>query len=154
MVSFREARRCRPRGFHAHHLIPVEVTKMRSLAITIGAARAAGFNPDDFLLNGMFLPSMEKNAAFFRLPLHRGPHPIYNRLVAERIDEFRQLPLIQLPVAFNDLQSALKVGLRMNRTCLNSTADNILRAKPDFSKIDAQIDLLWAATDPKNRGSS
>jgi hypothetical protein len=106
MVSFREARRYRPSGFHAHHLIPAEVIMMRSLAVTIGAARAAGFEPDDILSNGMFLPSAKRNAACFRLPLHRGPHPTYSRLAAKRIAELRQLPPIQLPAAFTALNIA------------------------------------------------
>lgn len=152
MITFREARRYRPKGFHAHHLIPIEVTTMQSLAITIGSARAAGFNPDDFLENGMFLPSLERNAVSFGLPLHRGPHPNYNRLVADRIAELKDIPPLQLPSAFNALQKALYAGLRSNQNNLACPAGYALCAKPDFSKIDSQIDLLWAATElPCNR---
>lgn len=122
---------------------------MQSLAITIGSARAAGFNPDDFLSNGMFLPSLERNAVSFRLPLHRGPHPNYNRLVADRITELKDIPPAQLPLAFDTLQKALHAALRRNRNDpLDGLAAYALRANPDFSKIDSQIDLLWAATQP------
>ncbi len=146
MVSFREARRYRPEGFHAHHLIPIEVNSMQSLAITIGATRAAGFDPNDFRSNGMFLPAIEKNAACFRLPLHRGPHPTYNRLVADRIAELRQLPPIQLPQALNALQSALRVALRTDQNGLSDVTECKLRTSPDFRKIDGHIDILWSAT--------
>lgn len=121
---------------------------MRSLAITIGSARAGGFDPDDFLSNGMFLPSLERNAISFRLPLHRGPHPNYNRLVAERISELAHCTPSDLPLALSGLQKGLYVGLRQGPISLDEAAAHALRAKPDFSKIDSQIDHLWAATQP------
>jgi hypothetical protein len=152
MITFREARRFRPVGFHAHHLIPVEVMAMQSLAITIGSARAAGFDPDNFLSNGMFLPSLERNAVSFQLPLHRGPHPNYNRLVADRISELNHIAPAQLPVAFNNLQKALQAGLRRSGNILDRSVTYALRAEPDFSKIDHQIDLLWATTRQANDG--
>jgi A nuclease family of the HNH/ENDO VII superfamily with conserved AHH len=149
MISFREARRYRPNGFHPHHLIPIEVTTMQSLAINIGSARAAGFNPSDCLANGMFLPSLERNAVCFGLPLHRGPHPHYNRLVADRVAELENVAPSQLLFALNALQKALHIGLRRNQNNLACPTDHILCTTPDFSKIDSQIDLLWAATQPR-----
>ena len=40
---------------------------------------------DDFHRNGVLLPGTEAAAIEAQLPLHRGPHRIYNELVLERV---------------------------------------------------------------------
>ncbi|MGL5839407.1 MAG: AHH domain-containing protein, partial [Sphingorhabdus sp.] len=82
MATFRAVRsRVRINGFHCHHLIPIEVVERRVFAKLFGSVRTEGFDPNDFQSNGMHLPNTEKQAAIFRMPLHRGPHPRYNEMV-------------------------------------------------------------------------
>jgi A nuclease family of the HNH/ENDO VII superfamily with conserved AHH len=154
MPTFRVMRKIRPMGFHCHHLIPVEVLEMKSLALIVGKARSAGFDPDDFATNGMFLPNVERNAECFQLPLHRGAHPQYNALVAHRIADLGNGEPAQLHQQFHQLQIALAHGLRSPATKmlvahpLRDSMRDPLRPAGDFRKIDGQINLLWTITDP------
>jgi hypothetical protein len=146
MPSFREVRRVRPEGFHCHHLIPIEVIEKPSLAITFGMARSAGFNPDDFEFNGMLLPSVEGNAVSFRLPMHRGSHPLYNALVAERIAGFPEQTPFEVKMQLHLLQFALKQGLRSRTISVLHRQRDPLRPMCDLRRIDGEIDLLWEVT--------
>jgi hypothetical protein len=146
MPSFRDVRKIRPVGFHCHHLIPIEVMEKPSLAIAIGMARSAGFDPEDFEANGMLLPSTEWNAACFGLPMHRGSHPLYNALVAERIGSLAIQTPDELRVQFHHLQRALKQGLRRRALSLVDGPRDSLRPLGDFRRIDSEIDLLWKIT--------
>jgi A nuclease family of the HNH/ENDO VII superfamily with conserved AHH len=144
MTPFCDVRRVRPQGFHCHHIIPIEVVQKRSLAIIIGKARSVGFNDDDFETNGMLLPSVVRNAVSFRLPLHRGSHPQYNALVAERISGMNWLSPRETKARLFQLQSTLKYGLRLPASNLLGGSRDPLRSHGDFRKIDGEIDRLWA----------
>ncbi len=70
-----------------HHLLPLQLLRQKSLA-----SMFAGIGPrrmvfDDFRTNGLLLPATEQAALVLGLPLHRGPHRIYNAMVAERIGQ-------------------------------------------------------------------
>lgn len=147
MLTFQDMAKIKPPGFHGHHVIPVEICKMQSLAIIIGKAKFAGFDENDFERNGMLLPSNERNAVAFRLPMHRGSHCGYNRLVAERVSGFGGLPPNKVFQQISLLQTALKSGLRAAGANLHIDREP-LRANVDFSKMDDAIDRLYAVTEP------
>jgi A nuclease family of the HNH/ENDO VII superfamily with conserved AHH len=145
MLTFREMRRrFKLDGFHAHHVIPIKVIEKRAFASFFGQLRAAGFDPDDFGNNGMHLPCTEIQAAAFKLPLHRGPHPRYNEMVALRIAAFERLHVQDALHEVAMLQHSLKWGLR------NATLHprDPFSSKTDFRKLDAEVDLLWGSTRP------
>ena len=144
MVSFREVkRRCRADGFQCHHLIPLAVVESQSLAMLFGRLRSTGFNPHDFNSNGMHLPSSEKQAAVFRLPMHRGPHKRYNNMVADRIAGFSNLDDQSILQNVVKLQYDLRKGLRrgpVNLLCGRGGQGN---TADFFDRLDSAADLLW-----------
>jgi hypothetical protein len=95
-------------------LIAREVVDARAFALFFARLRMAGFDPNDFATNGLHLPSTETNAIAFRLPLHRGPHPRYNEMVADYVGEFMRLHPLEALAGISNLQNDLRAGLRMN----------------------------------------
>jgi hypothetical protein len=150
MPSFREMRKVRPIGFHCHHIIPVEVAQKRSLALIMAQARYAGFDIDDFTSNGMLLPSIERNAIAFSLPLHRGPHPHYNAYVADQIGRWNRLRPTEVRARLSHLQGGIAKLLRGNFNLVQSSDRTFLRPNADFRKIDHAIDALWADAGSKS----
>lgn len=68
-----------------HHLLPRQLLKadyFDRLFLSLGQ-RQIGF--DDFRTNGLLLPATATAALSSGLPLHRGPHRLYNELVAQRV---------------------------------------------------------------------
>lgn len=87
MASFAHERRFQPQaGYQRHHLIPVEIIRHPAFAKIFAAVSSVGFDPHDFASNGVCLPACEEVAIHSGLPLHRGPHPHYTRLVSEQVD--------------------------------------------------------------------
>jgi hypothetical protein len=147
MLTFHQMRRrFRLNGFHGHHLIPIEVMDMQAFAQLFGRMRTAGFDPNDFGDNGMHLPCTETQAAAFNLPLHRGPHPRYNEMVAERIVTFERLHVQDALNEILKFQQSLKSGLRGSK----DLARDPFRSKTDFRKLDAEVQLLWGHTRSTN----
>ena len=85
-MSSRKFTTKQPRGYQRHHLIPVNIMRRASFAKLFGLIARAGFNPHCFFNNGFLLPATETESAQTGLPLHRGPHRIYDELVAERLN--------------------------------------------------------------------
>lgn len=147
-------------GLQRHHLLPRQMASHRwfgRLFDSLGVA-ATGF--DDFRRNGVLLPCGEASAIRLGLPMHRGPHGIYNAMVAERVGQIEahwsarrgRQPELALEAAYMRLallQSALRrrimaggnQPLRLNRF-------DPLGAGRDFSQLDAMADLLWGSTAP------
>ncbi len=147
MLTFREAKnRCRIEGFQCHHLIPIEIVEHRAFAQFFGLARSQGFNPNDFITNGMHLPSCEKQAAAFRLPLHRGGHPLYNSMVAERISQIVQSDAGSVKNSLSKLQLDLRTGLRARRIDIGPGLRRPMLSAVDFRRIDAEAELLWPSS--------
>jgi hypothetical protein len=74
-------------GLQRHHLLPTQLLGSRCFGPmfeTIGPDRA-GF--EDFRRNGLLLPANDSAAIRMGLPLHRGPHQIYNAMVIERVGQ-------------------------------------------------------------------
>lgn len=113
MVSFRQMRgKVRIGGFHAHHLIPKQISEHRHFAQFIGNLRGAGLDLDDFEENGMHLPCTQQLAEIFQLPVHRGAHPRYNALVADQVGKLENLPIHDALLGIRSLQCSLRSGLR------------------------------------------
>ena len=73
--------------------------------------KSVGFSADDFCTNGMHLPCDEKTAYMIGRPIHRGGHPLYNKLVAEQIAQIQTLPILEAHAALKALISSLRSAL-------------------------------------------
>lgn len=116
---------------------------------------------DDFQTNGILLPGAESVALEARLPLHRGPHRIYNELVLERVatvekewshtrkldeTQARRTALSRIRL----IQSALarRLGGEGKKPLLLNRRDPIGRGI-DYANLDAMAERLWGATERK-----
>ncbi|HMS19349.1 AHH domain-containing protein [uncultured Sphingorhabdus sp.] len=144
MPSFREVkRRVRVPGFHCHHIIPVEIIEKPAFKTLFGNVRAMGFDFDDFHRNGLYLPCTEQNAAAFGLPLHRGPHPVYNQVVSECIAALEKLTLHAQLLELHNLQGMLKTALRNNEVPLRKGRRNPANSDLDFESVEIAAYRLW-----------
>ena len=114
-VSFRQVRsNIRITGFNCHHIIPHQVANALVFGMFFGMMKSIGFSADDFVANGMHLPCDEKTAYMIGRPIHRGGHPLYNKLVAEQIAQIQHLPILEARLALSalisDLRSALSIS--------------------------------------------
>ena len=144
-------------GMQRHHLLPLQLLSARCfgpLFDRLGRDRV-GF--DDFRRNGLLLPATERSAVRIGLPLHRGPHGDYNRMVAERVgqieahwaatrprDSGRALEHALMRLAL--LQGALRRRLLAESRRLRLNRLDPLGAGRDFSQIDALVEDLWRET--------
>ncbi len=147
-----------------HHILPRQLLlnqKLRKMFNSVGCDRI-GF--DDFRLNGLLLPALEQASMVLGLPLHRGPHRIYNEVVLERVglieaswssvrgrneERARDEVLMRMRL----LQRALRRRLLepgWRRLKLNRR--DPLGQGVDFSMLDAMADALWSATDSVKHG--
>lgn len=115
---------------------------------------------DDFRRNGLLLPASESAVRRLALPLHRGPHHAYNRVVIERVGQIEHAWASSCRAAPESaageaamrlalLQSALRRKLldpQRGRAALHRR--DPLGAGADFTELDAMADLLWPATEP------
>lgn len=140
-----------------HHLLPRQLLSegcFEPLFATLGAERI-GF--DDFRRNGLLLPAREEAARRLALPLHRGPHRDYNRMVIDRVGRIErqwarqstldpgraaETALMRLAV----LQRALRRRLLDERQPLRLNRKDPLGRGMDFSDLDAMAEALWGAT--------
>lgn len=144
-------------GWQKHHLLPRQTFGRRSFAAMFSSISPHGEWFDDFNVNGVLLPGTEAAALNARLPLHRGPHRVYNELVFERVgavemewshtrsrDELlaRDVALARIRLIQRGLARGLERGgdgpFVLNRR------DPIGRDK-DYSELDAMADVLWGA---------
>jgi A nuclease family of the HNH/ENDO VII superfamily with conserved AHH len=114
-VSFRHVRsKIRVPGFICHHLIPHQVSDAQVFGIFFGMMKSLGFSVDDFCTNGMHLPCDEKTAFMIGRPIHRGGHPLYNKLVAEQIAQIQSLQPFEAHAALTALISSLRSALSIS----------------------------------------
>lgn len=146
-------------GLQRHHLLPRQLLGRRCFGPMFDAIGRARTGFDDFRVNGLLLPAKEKAAIRLALPLHRGPHRIYNAMVIERVGSIEacwSAYRLRSPQAANDVavmrlrlvQRALRRRLLdpvRDRFALN--ARDPLCADLDFSELDAMADALWGGTD-------
>jgi hypothetical protein len=136
--------KCKIDGFHRHHVIPLEIVEKPSFSVLFGHLRAIGFDPHDFGTNGMHLPCTEKMAIIFRLPMHRGSHPLYNEVVATRVAMIARLPVGDAYLGIRILQQELRRNLRQHRTLqpLGITGSSI-----DFRTLEMDAQILHGLLD-------
>jgi len=144
-------------GLQRHHLLPKQLLGKRyfgRMFNSIGRVRV-GF--DDFRFNGLLLPSTEQASIHTGLPLHRGPHPVYNELVIERVgsiesrweqvqrkdpDTAQQEALERMRL----LQRALRLRLITEKKGFVLNRKDPLGTGFDFSTLDAMAEKIWRST--------
>jgi hypothetical protein len=142
-----------------HHILPRQLLLNQQLCKMFDSVGNDRIGFDDFRLNGLLLPAMEQASLVLGLPLHRGPHRIYNEVVTERVG---QIEASWCSVRRRDEESAQdEVLLRMRLLQralrrrllepgwrrLKLSSNDPLGQGVDFSRLDAMADALWSATD-------
>lgn len=143
-------------GLQRHHILPkqlVSQTCFSRLFEHIGR-KQIGF--DDFRRNGLLLPADDRTARVMGLPLHRGPHQDYNRLVIARVGQIEahwanaraddpDRAGIEALFRLQLLQQALRKRLldpRGRPVSLNRS--DPAHREAEFYELDAMAELLWA----------
>lgn len=143
-------------GLQRHHLLPRQLVSVSSLARLFDRLGREAIGLEDFRRNGLLLPSSEQAARILGLPLHRGPHRDYNRMVIDRVgliegswsrERLRRGDAALGSVLFRLrlLQQALRRRLLQpgNRRLVLNGRDPAL-ANDAFAELDAMADLLWS----------
>jgi hypothetical protein len=148
-------------GLQRHHILPRQLLDRRCFGRLFDQLGTEQIGFDDFRRNGLLLPASESAVRRLALPLHRGPHHAYNRVVIERVGQIEHAWSAACPGtpdrAADDaamrlalLQSALRRKLldpSRGRSALHRR--DPLGAGSDFTELDAMADLLWPATEPR-----
>jgi len=111
---------------------------------------------DNFRTNGLLLPSREETAIRLCLPLHRGPHRLYNDMVMARVGRIERQFMIRgaknsNQAAIDAVSSLALLQNALRRQLLDQRRRIILNRKDpigtgfDFAELDAMVDLLWDA---------
>lgn len=145
-------------GLQRHHLLPRQLLGDRGLMGLFDALGRDRFGFDDFRHNGLLLPANDQAVLRVRLPLHRGPHRLYNALVAERVGQVEaewarqrlrapEVALDHAAMRLDLLQRALRRRLLSDdRPRLRLNQRDPLGTGLDFSSLDALADQLWGGT--------
>ncbi len=72
-------------GWQRHHLIPKQCTRDARTRTFFASMQTIGFRLNDFVTNGILLPSTYAAAEVARLPVHSGPHPEYNMKIIDAV---------------------------------------------------------------------
>ena len=141
-------------NYQRHHLIPVAVKTLSDFGFARSLLAADGFSFDDFSTNGILLPSCEKEAVKAGLPLHRGPHPLYNEFVIEHIAIVTKMAerCATLTIARYQLITQIRAFQRTLATSLSKHPAGTLylhkrdpmKSDMDFSMMDSHVDQLRA----------
>jgi hypothetical protein len=154
-IPFRHINRADTPGFRAnmqrHHLLPVALVGRGAINRFLDRIGLEQVGFHDFRRNGLLLPAEERLASQMALPLHRGPHPAYTDLVAERLGRFeadlsRTGKGGDARMRVRLLQNALRKRLlaaRKKPMILNRR--DPLGAGVDFSSLDDMAETLFAA---------
>jgi hypothetical protein len=146
-----------------HHILPRQLLLSQQFSKMFDAVGIDDIGLDDFRFNGLLLPAIEQASLVLGLPLHRGPHRIYNEVVTERVGQIeaswsrncrrdKELAKDEVLLRMRLLQRALRRRLLepgWRRLKLNSK--DPLGKGVDFSALDAMAEMLWSATDISNR---
>ncbi|AKQ43380.2 hypothetical protein CP97_10565 [Aurantiacibacter atlanticus] len=141
-----------------HHLLPRQVLRAKCFNAMFTAIGCERIGFEDFRANGLLLPASADAVLATGLPLHRGPHRIYNDLVAERVGQMeahwrgasirtptlaREDTLLRIDLLQRALRRRLMQGEKRGFT-LNRF--DPFRAGVDFTELDAMADVLWSAS--------
>ena len=141
-----------------HHLLPCQLLSQRCFGPLFDSVGAERLGFDDFRRNGLLLPASETTAQLLRLPLHRGPHRVYNAMVLERVGQIEarwsRRRLAETEAALDEalfrlglLQAALRRRLLAptGRSLVLNRRDPALAADA-FAELDDLAELLWSET--------
>ena len=162
-LSFREVNRRdvpgHDSGVQRHHLLPRQLLSQRCFGPMLDEIGPKRIRFDDFRHNGLLLPAREDAARRIGLPLHRGPHHVYNAMVIERVGQVEaswsalrvRAPEIATFEAVERLR-LLQRALRQRRLEPGRKPFTLNRHEPlgkgtDFTALDAMVDALWQHTD-------
>jgi A nuclease family of the HNH/ENDO VII superfamily with conserved AHH len=143
-------------GLQRHHLLPRQLLSQRCFAALFNDIGPARVGYDDFLANGVLLPSSDPAALRIGLPLHRGPHRAYNAMVIERIGQIENSwarGRAREPVAAR-IDAAMRIELvqrALRRRLLDPRGGRALTLNRRqlhesiacFAELDAMADSLW-----------
>ncbi|MWV28126.1 AHH domain-containing protein [Aurantiacibacter rhizosphaerae] len=141
-----------------HHLLPRQILKTGALGAMLSYLGREPVGFDDFRRNGLLLPCSTAAALRVGLPLHRGPHRLYNAMVLERVGQIEaewSRGRTRRPMdAARDAVLSLQLLQRALRRRLLDPGNNRLRLSRkdpftsgvDFTELDAMVDQLWSAT--------
>ncbi len=162
-LAFRAVNRRGQPGYMAamqrHHLLPLQLRARKCFALMLADMHWDAVGYDDFRFNGLLLPTSDKLAIDLGLPLHRGPHRIYNEVVSQRIGQIEagwagrcwhrpEEARAEAQMRLRLLQRALRRRLlEPGRKRILLNRNDPLGTGVDFSFLDAMADALWAATD-------
>lgn len=159
-------------GWQRHHVLPRQLLTCDSLKHFFAELVPQGLGFEDFGANGVLLPATERLALKHGLPLHRGPHRLYNELVLERVAAIEmswsqsrkgrrifsgsaadQLARCRADIVALDRLSLVRLALK--RRLLNNVGRPVIlnRKDPigsgiDFSHLDSMVEQLWQDTHP------
>ena len=145
-------------GLQRHHLLPRQLLSQGCFSALFDAVGHGRIGFDDFRVNGLLLPANDDSALRMAMPLHRGPHRRYNRMVIDRIgmieagwarrrrSEGLETACEQALMQMRLVQRALRRRLLQGgvRSFALNRRDPVQQA-PDFSELDAMAELLWPA---------
>ena len=144
-----------------HHLLPRQILNTGALGPLLRQLGRERIGFDDFRRNGLLLPCSTSAALRVGLPLHRGPHCLYNAMVLDRVGqieaEWSRYRGLRPLDAERDAIIRLQLLQRARRRRLFDPGNNRLRLnrkdpfRPgvDFTELDARVDQLWLATRPE-----
>lgn len=144
-------------GLQRHHLLPRQLLSQKCFGKMFDAIGRHNVGFDDFRVNGMLLPCREETAIKTFLPLHRGPHHGYNKMVIERVgrieQNFAQTTLADPEQALEEalfrlslLQKSLRKRLLADRRRLMLNRNDPIGTGFDFTELDAMAERLWMET--------
>ena len=143
------------RDMQRHHLLPRGLLSRRPREKMLELLDPRRLGIEDFRRNGLLLPCEEAEAQRTGLPLHRGPHPAYDAMVADRLGaiEAQWAQRRRRHPKLAALNARLRIALlqRNLRTQLLSQSPPPLNLQPnrpigtnrDFSDLDAMAQRLW-----------
>lgn len=143
-------------GLQRHHLLPCQLLSQRCFGRMFAEVGLAQVGFDDFRRNGLLLPATESYSALTGMPLHRGPHRLYNEVVIARVGRIearwvaaRQqdqgAALAEALMRLHLLQGALRRQLLAERRRMMLSRKDPLGTGFDFTELDAMAEELWAA---------
>jgi A nuclease family of the HNH/ENDO VII superfamily with conserved AHH len=141
--------------FQLHHLLPVSVFGHSHFSKSFKILESDGFDPRYYSVNGLALPATERAAAFWKMPMHRGPHRRYNELVTVRVAAIlselergnctRQARLEAIG-RFNLLIFTLRRILSGDRPFILLSSRDPINSRVHFYDLEMACDRLWIAT--------
>ena len=163
-LSFRAVNRKGTPGYdptlQRHRLLPFQLLGRRCFARLFAAIGRDRVGFDDFRANGMLLPAREEAVVRMALPLHRGPHRDYNRMVIERVGQVeagwsRRAPRRPNAAAGEAIMRLQLIQRALRRRLLDPPGERLvlngrdpLGTGFDFTELDAMVERLWSATQP------